>query len=264
MKVNALHFFGSTDYVKVPTTMHGGLGTWTFTAYVKPETGTEEIYIYSEKAPDLGDEEGGRYFYISITSDDRIKVATWSSFRDGHWDTWESKAKVIKRGEWNHLHLTLAGATDVSSTGELDCYVNRVLVDGGHLGSAFLSRGVVGAAYTVGTPELVRLADGLRKTAGDDFDNFFPWSEIKTVTAPEGSNMIKIPKFYYKRTYDAGERNIHQIFVTEKPTVGFKIHPAFVRNGIIKPYILVAPNVSDTGKTRATCRSTAQEKGDGW
>jgi len=264
IKGNALNFAGSVEYVKVPPIMYGNLKNWTFSAFVKP-TGTGEICVYSEKNAD-SPEEDKRYFYISITEDDRIKVAAWSSFRDVNWDITQTKPGVIKRGEWNHLHVTLKDGKETAKSGQIEFYVNRILVDSDFLGTAFLSQGIVGAAYTVGTQQLERLADGRRQEPGTDFDKFYPWSEMKPVNWG-GVSMIKIPKFYYKRTYSYdGSKNkwVHTFMVTDKPTVGFKIHPAFVRNDIVKPYVLVATGKFGRIQTRDWCRNNAKAKGDGW
>jgi len=302
-----LQFAGAADYVQVPPKFFHGLGNWSFSAYFKPTTAAgEEAYIYSAKVADpRGVEEEARlYFSISITADNRIKVAAWHNLREIFWDSYETAPNVIKRNEWNHLHITLKNATETAQSGIVKCYINGTLVDDqGKLGTAFVKWwDTYGAAWTAGTATtLTRLEGSVKEksaegTTGSNFNKIYPWKEMKlcnvaddgTINAyygdekfkRDGSNgqvMIQIPKFYYKRTYIEGK---HEFLITDKPTTGFNLHPAFKRSGLEKPYLLVGAYeagvednklTSKTGvtpavnKTRAEFRQLAQARGAiGW
>ncbi|MGI6533892.1 MAG: hypothetical protein ACOX23_04670 [Peptococcia bacterium] len=83
---------------------------------------------------------------------------------------------------------------------------------------------------------MTRLGDAEGKTAGADFNDFAPWSGMKlcnvaddgTITAyigdggfkRDGSNgqvMVKIPKFYYKHTYDDERSSMNSGWLTGRP-----------------------------------------------
>lgn len=103
-----------------------------------------------------------------------------------------------------------------------------------------------------------RLNEAKNKTS-QDFNNIYPWSKMKRcnllngeITAwygdenfvEDGTNgnvMVSIPKFYYKVVPSKLEKiedgvGYHLVkgcwFVSEHPCIDFKVHPAFVRNGI--------------------------------
>lgn len=103
-----------------------------------------------------------------------------------------------------------------------------------------------------------RLNKAKNKTS-QDFNNIYPWSKMKRcnllngeITAwygdenfvEDGTNgnvMVSIPKFYYKVVPLKLEKikdgvGYHLVkgrwFVSEYPYIDFKVHPAFVRNGI--------------------------------
>lgn len=110
-------------------------------------------------------------------------------------------------------------------------------------------------------------------TAGaSDFDNCMPWSGITRETI--GTDvMVKIPKFYYRR-YKEG--NVEHIKIADKATAGFTLHPLFNHGGVesecayVGAYKTSSNNKSATGvalqvsQTRATFRTNAKAKGDGW
>lgn len=110
-------------------------------------------------------------------------------------------------------------------------------------------------------------------TAGaSDFDNCMPWSGITRETI--GTDvMVKIPKFYYRR-YKEG--NVEHIKIADKATAGFTLHPLFNHGGVesecayVGAYKTSSNNESATGvapqasRTRATFRTNAKAKGDGW
>lgn len=112
---------------------------------------------------------------------------------------------------------------------------------------------------------LTRINNSLGLTAVN-FDNIAPWRDIKRcnvqngiVTAyygdsnfswsgSNGNVMVKIPKFYYKvvplnlKPIENGEGH-HLLkarwLISSIPYPGFKVHPAFIRNGVIKDCIYV-------------------------
>ena len=122
------------------------------------------------------------------------------------------------------------------------------------------------ADFTSGT--YTRIGDSLNFSAGTDFDTAFMFggrkrcnvSDDGTITAyygeeaytEDGSNgqvMVYQPKFYYKVVpidYEPIENGVGyhlrkaNYFVTDKPTTGFKLHPAFInKNGEECDYILL-------------------------
>jgi len=118
------------------------------------------------------------------------------------------------------------------------------------------------------TTEMTRLGDAEGKTAGADFNGFAPWSEMKLCNVADngainayigdagfkrdGSNgqvMVKIPKFYYKHTYDEGTKK-HEFWVADGPAEGFKLHPAFLRAGVEKEYILLGAYKASLGRNQ--------------
>lgn len=99
-----------------------------------------------------------------------------------------------------------------------------------------------------------------------DFDNIYPWAGMKRCNFKDGkvlcyedepgyrengSNgdvMVEIPKFYYKvvpiRTEPANSGDGLQLveakwMIADKPSKGFKVHPAFIRNGEERDHIYV-------------------------
>ena len=99
-----------------------------------------------------------------------------------------------------------------------------------------------------------------------DFDNIYPWAGMKRCNIKDGeilcyegeegykedgSNgdvMVEIPKFWYKvmpiRLEDAASGEGQQIveakwMIANKPSKGFKVHPAFIRNNIEIEHIYV-------------------------
>lgn len=111
-------------------------------------------------------------------------------------------------------------------------------------------------------------------TAGaSDFDNCAPWSGMVRETLSTGDVMVKIPKFYFQR-YREG--NIEYLKIADKKKTGFTLHPLFNHGGVESDYAYVGAyktssnNKSVTGAsptvsaTRATFRTNAKSKGDGW
>ena len=121
--------------------------------------------------------------------------------------------------------------------------------------------------------------------SNSDFSNCYPWSKIQRVklkndgtevpvtTSESLDVMVKIPKFWFRR-YKEG--NIEHIKIADKATDGFNLHPAFYHAGVEKDWLYVGAyktssnNKSVSGasptvdQTRATMRTNAKAKGDGW
>ena len=105
----------------------------------------------------------------------------------------------------------------------------------------------VGMSYTYDTV-------GSVTTVVSDFDDvpIFQWKRCNladnmTVNAyygdptyiEDGSNgqvMVEIPKFYY---YAKKDGNTYHYLVADKPLAEFRLHPAFIRDGVIKEHIYV-------------------------
>lgn len=134
---------------------------------------------------------------------------------------------------------------------------------------------------TASSPEWARTDDAVGFTAtasvgtvagSSDFDNCYPWSEIKRETFDTGDVMVRIPKFWYQRYRDG---DIEYIKIADKPCNGFKLHPAFKPGDIeisdlyISAY-LIRNNISQSGvlaDEHIGCDnyiSNALTKGDGW
>jgi hypothetical protein len=151
---------------------------------------------------------------------------------------------------------------------------------------------------TQSSPVLTRLGYAAGKNAGNDFNSIYPYSLMKLCNIGDdgsikamygdpgfmrdGSNgevMLLLAKFYYKHTYSAAAKT-HEYWISPVPINGFSLHPAFVRNGIEKPYIFVAVYkagidgsnkiisrsgiIPKTGVTRANFRTYAANKGVKW
>ena len=125
-------------------------------------------------------------------------------------------------------------------------------------------------------------AMGLTATAGvgtsgysSDFDNLIPWSGMVRETLSTGDVMVKIPKFYYKRTRSGSTETIQ---IADGEAEGFTLHPLFTPDGgttvydyvHVGAYITGSGYVSKTGlaplanESRASFRSGAASKGTGW
>nr|DAW41892.1 MAG TPA: tail collar fiber protein [Caudoviricetes sp.] len=99
----------------------------------------------------------------------------------------------------------------------------------------------VGLTYTVGTSEIT-----------SDFDNCYPWSDIKEVTDSYGNVFIRIPKFYCKVTKNADGTYKYQISGTKYK--GFST--LFVDGkGNEIDYILIGKYEASGDSTRAYSKS---------
>ncbi|MDD4048129.1 MAG: hypothetical protein PHI90_04785 [Clostridia bacterium] len=247
---NALNFVGSTSYVTAPPSVDR-LANWSIEAWVKPVDGSGDYYIYFERNPVVN-------FYVSITENNSIKVETRNRFRDegSESDGYTTVDGVITRNAWNYVVVTLEGGTDALDSGTVTCYVNGEIA--GTPGALGRSKAeiIAGAEWTVGqSTVLTRINDTAEIAAGaggvEDFNNIYPWSEMKLCnvandgtisegvldrSGDSGQVMVKIPKFYYKHTY--GDYK-HTFEIASGPVDGFKLHPAFVRDGKEKPCVFV-------------------------
>lgn len=138
---------------------------------------------------------------------------------------------------------------------------------------------------TASSPEWAR-TDGSRRfvakasvgtvAGASDFDNIYPWSEMKRVTLDSGDVMVRIPKFYYGR-YRNG--NIERIQISGRADVGLTLHPAFNHAGVEQDCIYVGaykstakesmlwslPNSTPyTNITRGNSRISSKARGAGW
>lgn len=124
------------------------------------------------------------------------------------------------------------------------------------------------------SPAWTRTDDAVGKTAKasvgtvaghSDFDNCYPWSEMKRETFSSGDVMVKIPTFYYKR-YQEGTMEYMQI--ADKPTTGFEKHPG--SDCYVGAYLSQLNATSKSGvhphleAYGARARANAKLKGKGW
>lgn len=180
---------------------------------------------------------------------------------------------------------------DFEATGDLNLNGNKLL----NVGDIDYTSMGYGIEWIQGTDTINRIG----KT-NIDFDNIFPYKGMKrcnladngTVNAyygdplykDDGSNgqvMVEIPKFYYKSVKIG---NKYSWMISDKNLDGFKVHPAFVKNGVELDYFYFAayeghynngvlesksgvkPSTDSnvpTG-TRSNFRSWAKARGNDW
>lgn len=128
----------------------------------------------------------------------------------------------------------------------------------------------VGASSTAwtrtGAAEGLTAVASVGTTAGhSDFENIYPWSDMKRTTLATGDVMVKIPEFYYRRYVEAG---VEHIEIAGEALEGFAKHPgsgcyvgAYKTSSNNKSVSGAAPQVS---QTRAAMRTNARAKGTGW
>ncbi len=169
-----------------------------------------------------------------------------------------------------------------------------------------------GVQWNYTTDSYARLDDASALTVGSstggqaitsDFDNVFPWSDIRRCNLSDagvvnayhgdplyiedgtnGQVMVEIPKFWYKSELDITTDKIYKWWISDNPTDGFSVHPAFIRNSVEKDKIYISAyegNVSsnimrsiigvqpstDTNVSNGTIvgfRDYAQARGAGW
>ena len=122
-----------------------------------------------------------------------------------------------------------------------------------------------GVEWDITNSVFTRLASAVGMTKGANFTSVYPWSGIRrcnltnagVVTAyygdsaykTDGSNgqvMVEIPKFYYKTvpvtyTMDGGQVQPTklQYYISDTKLAGYKLHPAFLRDGEVLDYVYV-------------------------
>lgn len=102
-----------------------------------------------------------------------------------------------------------------------------------------------------------------------NFNNLFPWSEMKRETLSTGDVMVKIPEFWYQRTQEQlSGQLVEHIRIATGEIEGFEKHPgsglyvgAYKTSSDNKSIRNAVPTV---GKTRAVMRASAESKGAGW
>ena len=133
----------------------------------------------------------------------------------------------------------------------------------------------------------------------NDFSNVYPWSEMKRCNLDDSGNvlayfgdptykddgsngqvMVQIPKFWYKSemVIEEGEKK-YRWWIADAPVEGFKLHPAFIRNGVEKDVIYIgayegyvsggklhsiAAVMPTASKTIVEFRDIAQARGSKW
>src|SRR5690554_3072282 len=133
----------------------------------------------------------------------------------------------------------------------------------------------------------------------NDFDNVYPWSRMKRCNLDDNANvlayfgdptfkddgsigqvMVQIPKFWYKsEMFNEGGNKIYRWWIADKELKDFKLHPAFVRNGVEKDFIYIgayegyenegklhsiAGVMPTSNKTIVQFRDLAQARGSKW
>lgn len=98
-----------------------------------------------------------------------------------------------------------------------------------------------------------------------DFDNCYPWSEMRRETLSTGDVMVYIPEFWFERKVTNG---VETIRIANKAVDGFTKHPgsgkyvgAYKTSSNNKSVRGAAPTV---GQTRAAMRINCKSKGWGW
>jgi hypothetical protein len=185
--------FTDTGQVQVPGSITGDINTlcnWSISIYIKP-TGTGEGYVYSER-----DDANNLCLYVSVTADNRIKVATNHSLRPG-WDTYQTDPNKIKRNEWSHLVVTLGNGGLLAKSGTVKCYVNGVLAGQGPLGSSAVSLSYTGNAipYTITKPDQDHYALWLKINLQGNETKYFCIRKVPGYT-PENPTLDTIFEFY--------------------------------------------------------------------
>lgn len=106
-----------------------------------------------------------------------------------------------------------------------------------------------------------------------NFDLYSPWREMKKEKV-DGYDMIKIPRFWYKRKVIGKTETIQ---IANGPVKGFQIHPLFTAGGdyskaYIAPYFWPGEHKTTPGNSGShiyptqlsTCKSNVKELGTGW
>lgn len=135
---------------------------------------------------------------------------------------------------------------------------------------------IYGISRTVANSSTVwaRTDDAVGKTAvasvgtsagHSDFDNCYPWSEMRRETLSTGDVMVYIPEFWFERKVTNG---VETIRIANKAVDGFTKHPGSGK--YVGAYKTSSNNKSVRGavptvnQTRATMRTNCKSKGWGW
>lgn len=202
---------------------------------------------------------------VTVSKDGKTKTKTAGA--DG-----VAVFKGLKSGQWT---VTITDGTDTSiDTVDLVTDYTKAM--------SFVKIYGIYRDITASSPTWAREDDAVGKTAtasvgtvagSSDFDNCYPWSDIVRETLSTGDVMVKIPKFWYQRYRDG---NIEHIKISNLPTDGFVLHPAFSHNGVEKECLYVGAYKISGGYssvsgvtplanvTRGDFRTNSVAKGAGW
>jgi len=141
------------------------------------------------------------------------------------------------------IYLKTVNNTLRYSTNDTDYIIVNTLTD------------TYGLEWNKTTDSYTRLNDAEGKTRSF-FDNIYPWAGIRRCVLTDlgqivayygeagfvengstGQVMVRIPKFYYRaESFTDGYR----WYISPKPQGGFRVHPAFIRNGVEKDCIYIS------------------------
>lgn len=79
------------------------------------------------------------------------------------------------------------------------------------------------------------------------------------LTGASGNVMVEIPKFYAKYDNTPGAK---EMWVSEKPEVGFEVHPAFIKNGVEVDYRYYRAYTGSVSGTKLISRSGVSAAGN--
>lgn len=174
------------------------------------------------------------------------------------------------------VHETGTYTLKATLNGETTQGTANITADGQNVNVSLAFVKIYGISRTVGNSSTVwaRTDDSVGKTATasvgtsaghSDFDSCYPWSAMKRETLSTGDVMVKIPEFWFERKVTNG---VETIRIADKAVTGFVKHPgsgkyvgAYKTSSNNKSVKGAAPTVS---QTRATMRTNAKSKGNGW
>jgi hypothetical protein len=115
-----LDFDGNDDYVSVNKALLNNLNNWTFSCWVYPQ-GNSDMMIYSEGSPKVT-------FEMSLTGSNKLHVGIWNKHHTNNWYHFYTSANSVPANQWTHIAVTLSGAGDNASLGDIKIYLNGDLV----------------------------------------------------------------------------------------------------------------------------------------
>ncbi|MGI6533900.1 MAG: Ig-like domain-containing protein [Peptococcia bacterium] len=196
---------------------------------------------------------------------------TWTTAYTAPLEATANTAKVVglTAGATYKFKLVVTGGNNEGDSNEVE--VTTSIEDANTYGASWDSSTGSTAMTRLGDAESApKVSEGATPAEiGSYFDECAPWRGMKlcnvaddgTITAyigrhssfkRDGSNgqvMVKIPKFYYKHTYDEGTKK-HEFWVADGPAEGFKLHPVFLRAGVEKPYVLLGAYKASLGRNQ--------------